>query len=87
MMVSKEKIEELRKIIKDDFSVELTDQEAHDAAFNLVGFYDKLMECACEDIRAYLDTGELSQDEGYNKWIIEMAEKIKKRTDSGARQT
>lgn len=77
-MVSKEKIDELKRIIKDDFGEELTDQEAHDAAFNLVGFYDTLMKCAWEDIRAYMQTGELSHDEGYNKWIISEAERIKK---------
>lgn len=77
-MVSKERIEELKKIFTEDFGEELTDQEAHDAAFNLVGFYDTLMQCAFDDIQAYMQTGELSHDEGYSKWIISEAERIKK---------
>lgn len=78
MMVSKEKIEELKNIFKKDFGVELTDQEAHDSAFNLVGYFDTFMKCAWEDIQAYMQTGKLSHSEEYNKWIMSEAKRIKK---------
>ena len=85
MNISKEKIEELRKTIKDDFGEELTDQEAHDAAFNLVGFYDMLMQCVAEDIQDYIKTGKLSPEpspdgklSGHDQWIVSEAERLKK---------
>lgn len=83
-MVSKERIEELRKIIKDDFGAELTDQEAHDAAFNLVGFYDMLMQCAVEDIQDYIRTGEVPPGTSpeHAKWLASEAERIKKLIDN-----
>lgn len=51
MKISKERLEELRKIFKEDFNTDLTDQELHEASFNLVGYFDTLMQCAEEDIR------------------------------------
>ena len=84
MMVSKEKIEELRQIIKKDFGVELTDQEAHDAAFNLVGFYDTLMQCAADDIQDYMRTGVAppSTSPEHAQWLASEAERVKKLIDS-----
>ncbi|MBI2515171.1 hypothetical protein HYV91_03270 [Candidatus Wolfebacteria bacterium] len=84
MSISKQKIDELKKIIKDDFGEELTDQEAHDAAFNLVGFYDTLMQCAVEDIQAYIRTGEIPPGTSpeHAKWLASEAERIKKLIDS-----
>lgn len=79
-MISKERIEELKKIVKEDFGEELTDQEVHDAAFNLVGFYDTLMQCAFEDIQEYVRTGEVppGTSPGHAKWLASEAERIKK---------
>jgi len=92
MNISKEKIDELKRIIKDDFGEELTDQEAHDAAFNLVGFYDMLMQCACEDIQDYMKTGKLSSEPSpdgklseHDQWIISEAERLKKQLADKAR--
>lgn len=92
MMVSKEKIDELKKIFKDDFGAELTDQEAHDAAFCLVGFYDTLMQCAADDIRHYINTGELFSKPSpdgklseHDQWIVKMAEQVKKKAESEGR--
>jgi len=50
MKISHERLEELRKIFKEDFKADLTDQELHDAAFNLTGYYDTLTKMAVEDI-------------------------------------
>jgi hypothetical protein len=47
-----ETLEKLRVILKKDFSEEVNDQELHDIAFSLVGFYDTLMQCYCEDLIA-----------------------------------
>lgn len=49
MIPSKKKIDELKKIAKQDFGVEWTDQEASEAAYNLVNYFDTLMKCAVED--------------------------------------
>jgi len=54
MKISQEKLEELRKIFKEDFKADLTDQELHDAAFNLTGFYGTLAKMATKDIENYL---------------------------------
>lgn len=54
MKFSPESLEKLRKIFKEDFNAELTDQELHDAAFNLTGFYDTLMKCAHKDVLNHL---------------------------------
>ena len=45
-------LEKLRVILKEDFGEEVNGQELHDVAFSLVGFYDTLMECYCEDLIA-----------------------------------
>jgi len=49
MKFSQESLDKLRKIFKEDFNAELTDQELHDAAFNLTGYFDTLLQCAHED--------------------------------------
>lgn len=49
MKISKEKLEELRQIIKEDFNVDLNDQELHETAYNLLGYFDTLLQCAHED--------------------------------------
>lgn len=54
MEISKERLEELRQIYKKDFNADLSDQELHDAAFNLVGFYDTLSKMAFKDIQNHL---------------------------------
>ena len=54
MQISKERLEELRQIYKKDFNTDLTDQELHDAAFNLVGYYDTLSKMAFQDIQDHL---------------------------------
>ncbi len=54
MNISKERLEELRQIFKKDFKADLDDQELHDAAFNLVGFYDTLSKMAFKDIQDHL---------------------------------
>lgn len=54
MQFSTESLEKLREIFKEDFKADLTDQELHEAAFNLVGFFDTLMKCAHKDVLNYL---------------------------------
>jgi|GEM_PF-1372089 hypothetical protein len=54
MEISKERLEELRKIFKEDFKADLTDQELHEAAFNLTGFYGTLAKMASKDIDNFL---------------------------------
>jgi hypothetical protein len=49
MIPSKKKITKLKEIVKQDFGVEWTDQEASEAAFNFVNYFDTLMKCAGED--------------------------------------
>ena len=79
MKISQERLEELRRIFKEDFKEELTDQELHDAAFNLVNYYDALMRFAMEDIQKYIDTGEPSfAGPDYDKWLAEQAKIVKK---------
>lgn len=41
--LSKETIEEFKAIFKKEYGVEYTDQEAWEAANNLVGFFDLLL--------------------------------------------
>jgi hypothetical protein len=45
-----ETLEKLRAILKKDFGQEVTDQDLHDIAFNLVSFYDALSRFYWEDI-------------------------------------
>jgi hypothetical protein len=54
MEISKERLEELRRIFKEDFKADLTDQELHEAAFNLTGFYGTLAKMASKDIDNFL---------------------------------
>jgi hypothetical protein len=54
MKISKERLEELRQICKKDFNTDLTDQELHDVAFNLVGYYDALSRFYWEDMEVEL---------------------------------
>lgn len=70
MQFSPESLEKLRKIFKEDFKTDMTDQELHDAAFNLTGFYDTLMKCAFKDIQNHLrlekePRGYKSEGDGY----------------------
>ena len=51
MKFSQESLDKLRKIFKEDYNADLTDQALHDAAFNLTGYFDTLMQCAGEDIQ------------------------------------
>jgi len=44
-----ETLEKLRVIIKEDFGQEVSDQELHEVAFNLLGYYDTLLQCYYED--------------------------------------
>ena len=80
MIPSKKKIDELKELVKRDFGVEWTDQEASDAAYNLVNYYDALMRFAGEDIQKYIDTGGEPSFAGpeYDKWLAEQAEIVKK---------
>ncbi|MBI2450846.1 MAG: hypothetical protein HYV52_00695 [Parcubacteria group bacterium] len=52
MNLKPETLEKLRVILKEDFGEEVNDQDLHDIAFCLVGFYDTLMQCYCEDLIA-----------------------------------
>jgi hypothetical protein len=54
MKISQERLEELRQICKKDFNTDLTDQELHDVAFNLTGYYGTLVKMASEDIENFL---------------------------------
>jgi hypothetical protein len=47
-----ETLEKLRVILEEDFGEKVSAQELHDIAFCLVGFYDTLMQCYCEDLIA-----------------------------------
>jgi len=82
MIPSKKKIDELKELVKREFGVEWTDQEASDAAFNLVNYYDALMRFAGEDIQKYIDTGGepsfAGQISDYDEWLAERAEVVKK---------
>ena len=49
MKFSQESLDKLRKIFKEDFNAELSDQELHEAAFNLTGYFETLLKCAHED--------------------------------------
>lgn len=50
MKLKPETLEKLRAILKKDFGQEVSDQELHDIAFNLVSFYDALSRFYWEDI-------------------------------------
>ena len=49
MKLKPETLEKLRVILKEDFGQEVSDQELHEVAFNLLGYYDTLLQCYCED--------------------------------------
>ena len=81
MIPSKNKIDELKEIAKRDFGVDWTDQEASEAAFNLVNYFDALMRCAGEDIQDHIRTGQPSSGgkiPEYDQWIAEQASKLPK---------
>jgi hypothetical protein len=44
-----ETLEKLRVLLKEDWGQEVDDQELHEIAFNLLGYYDTLLQCYCED--------------------------------------
>jgi len=50
MKLKPDTLEKLRAILKKDFGQEVSDQELHDIAFNLVSFYDALSRFYWEDI-------------------------------------
>lgn len=50
MNLQPETLEKLRFLLKDDWGQEVDDQELHDIAFNLLGYFDTLMQCYCEDM-------------------------------------
>ena len=85
MIPSKNKIDELKEIAKRDFGVEWTDQEASEAAFNLVNYFDTLMRCAGEDIQEHIRTGQPSSDgkmPEYDEWVATQAKIAKKTQES-----
>lgn len=43
MQISKKLLDELKKIMKEEYGVEYTDTEAHEAGTNLVGYFDLLI--------------------------------------------
>ncbi len=49
MKLKPETLEKLRVILKEDFGQEVSDQELHEIAFNLLGYYDSLLQFYCED--------------------------------------
>ncbi len=49
MKLKPETLEKLRVILKEDFGQEVSDQELHEIAFNLLSYYDLLLQCYCED--------------------------------------
>ena len=50
MKLKPETLEKLRAILKKDFGQEVSDQDLHDIAFNLVSYYDALSRFYWEDI-------------------------------------
>lgn len=42
-MLSKKLVEEYKQIVKEEYKIELTDQEAFEQATNLVNFFDLLV--------------------------------------------
>ena len=52
MNLKTETLEKLRVILEEDFGEKVSAQELYDVAFCLVGFYDTLMQCYCEDLIA-----------------------------------
>lgn len=50
MKLKPETLEKLRAILRKDFGQEVSDQELHDIAFNLVSFYDALSRFYWEDV-------------------------------------
>ena len=81
MIPSKKKIDELKEIIKRDFGIEWTGQEASEAAFNLVNYFDTLMSCAGEDIQDHIRTGQPSSGgkiPEYDQWIADQTNKLLK---------
>jgi len=80
MIPSKKKIDELKELVERDFGAEWTGQEASDAVFNLVNYYDALMRFAGEDIQKYIDSGGRPSFAGpeYDKWLAEQAKIYKK---------
>ena len=49
MNLKKETLERLRVLLKKDWGLEVSEQELHDAAFNLTGYFDVLMKGYHED--------------------------------------
>lgn len=49
MNLKPETLEKLRVILREDFGQEVSDQELHEIAFSLLGYYDSLLQFYCED--------------------------------------
>lgn len=54
MKFSQGSLGKLRKILKEDYDADLTDQELYESAFNLVGLSEVLLKCAHKDILSHL---------------------------------
>lgn len=50
MNLKPETLEKLRVLLKEDWGQDVSDQELHDIAFNLLGYYDTLLQWYCEDL-------------------------------------
>ena len=62
--IKPETLEKLRVILKNEFGQEVNDQDLHDIAFNLVGFYDALMRFYCEECKGRI-TWEIQRGHWY----------------------
>jgi hypothetical protein len=51
MNISKEAVEEFKKIFKKEYNKELTDEEAYESASNLLGFYDALYQIHKKEVQ------------------------------------
>jgi len=61
-MISPKHIEEFKKLMKKEYGVEYTNAEAHEAATNLVGFFEVLMKMDYEQKQKERADKELSGD-------------------------
>lgn len=62
MQISKKLLDELKKIMKEEYGVEYTDAEAHEAGTNLVGYFDLLIKMDYEQKQKEKADKELSGD-------------------------
>lgn len=59
-MITPKLLEELKQIMKEEYGVEYTDAEAHEAATNLVGYFDLLIKMDYEQKQKEKTKQELS---------------------------